>query len=213
MMERGSILWLVLAGVSIIAAPTSAEIVQPQITPQYGFGDQILSMSPIGQTFTSEDTKITYIGFAIFDMNPQLPIVPINVELFEGEGTDGTLLGTMPLQTSSDPLSLPDFLSSGNPRFLEADFSFATLNVGQIYTALLTTSNAQAGIYGEYWKNDIDGSVLQPDLYTGGYGFNYETQSPSYKGEFDLVFRATSVPEPAALILFALGGLILRRRR
>ena len=160
-----------------------AEIVQPQLTPQYGFGDQIQSMSPIGQTFTSEDAKITYIGFAIFDMNPQLPIVPINVELFEGEGTDGTLLGTMPLQTSSDPLSLPGFLLPvDNARFLEADFSFATLDVGQVYTALLTSSNGRAGVYGEYWKSDIDGSILQPDLYTGGYGFNYETQFPSYKG-------------------------------
>ena len=57
--------------------------------PQHAFGAQILSYSPIGQTFTAEDAKIQYIGFGISAMNPELPVVPITVELFEGSGIGG----------------------------------------------------------------------------------------------------------------------------
>ncbi len=202
-----SFIMLLLVSPSVFAGL----IVQPQLTSQYGFGCGISSGSLMGQTFTAEDAKIKYIGFAVFDQYPQLPFMPINIELFEGEGINGPLLGVETMMQSSDPLPLPNF--GINPRFLEADFSYVTLKVGQVYTALITVSHSNSGVFGEYWVSDLDGSILQPDLYTGGYGFSDFSQSPSYLGEFDLVFRVVPIPEPSTIILLGLGAILLRRKK
>jgi hypothetical protein len=133
-------------------------------------------------------------------MNPQVFPAPITVELFEGIGMGGASLGVVPL-VDVEPGS----------EFLDADFSSVRLTIGEIYTALLATTNARAAVWGEWWVSDVDGHVLQPDTYPGGEGFNNQSQYNS--GEFDLMFRVLSIPEPATLLLLALGGFGLMRRR
>lgn len=194
----------------LISVGFANTIIQDQSTPLYGFGESILPVSPMGQTFTAEDSKIGYIGFAVFDIDPEMPTVPIEVQLFQGEGIGGQLLGTAELLPSSDPMDLPGHLlpSDKNLRFIEADFSFVTLEVANVYTALLLSSNEKAAILGEYWIDSYS-NVLQADPYTGGRGFNNSTIPPE---EFDLVFRVTAIPEPATMLLFGLGGILLRKR-
>ena len=89
------------------------------------------------------------------------------------------------------------------------------LTVGQTYTALLSTSNARAGVCGIWWKSDIDDKIIRPDPYPGGRGFDRFRPleaPPLLLGEYDLMFRVTPIPEPATVLLVGLGGLVLRKR-
>ena len=66
--------------------------------------------SPAGQTFTAEDANIASIGFGLSDVNDDLPNLGLTVNLYEGIGTGGFLLGsdTM-IPTSGLHLTFVDF--------------------------------------------------------------------------------------------------------
>lgn len=187
----------------LAAAVQAGDIIQDQ----HNFAKQILSYSPIGQTFIAEDALISHIGFGLDDMNPQVgPIVPVNVELYEGLGSSATLLGSSPIEGLE-----PGFGEWPNPiEFFDADFSWATLTVGQDYTIILSTTSARAGVWGAEWVG-VDGTILGPDPYPGGEGF--DNQSSSTLAQHDLMFRVLPVPEPATLLMLGLGGFALLRKR
>lgn len=158
---------------------------------------QILHNSPIGQTFTAEDATIQSIGFKVGDYNPGYGPIALTVELFKGVGTGGLSLGSSPITG----------LTPGFNGFGDADFSFVTLTVGQIYTAILSSTSARGAVY-SYWWAYPDGTPYKPDPYIGGDMF-YTGNLKSYG---DLTFRVV-VPEPASAFLVIAGMGLFRLRR
>ncbi len=156
----------------------------------------IFHYSPIGQTFTAEDEYIQSIGFVLSDMNPGLGTLDVTIELFWGEGIGGPSLGSAPVEG----------LYPGLNSFFDANFDFVQLEVGQKYTAIVTSPNARAGVASVKWASP-GGTPIIPDPYTGGDFF----REGQIWDNFDAAFRV--VPEPTTLLLLGLGGLIVKRKR
>jgi hypothetical protein len=117
-------------------------------------GHQILYFSPIGQTFTAEDSHILFIGFKVEGWGQKVEPIALTVELFEGVGTGGLSLGSAPITG----------LTPGFSGFFDADFNSVTLTVGQVYTAIVSSTTAGAGVGTFFWG----GYTGAPDPYTGG---------------------------------------------
>ena len=159
---------------------------------QANWGYTINYHMPVGQTFTAEDAQIVSIGFAVGEANPHTPFAPIWVNLFQGEGTSGTLLGQAQL----------DGLEPGYNGFYDADFTSVTLTVGQVYTATLSSTSSRAEIRGTF-------NEPPPGPYAGGRAIFNGVLYPNR----DLAFRVQPIPEPCTLSLLALGGVALLRKR
>ncbi|MDY6782619.1 MAG: hypothetical protein SW833_08760 [Cyanobacteriota bacterium] len=118
---------LVLTSGSLVAEKArAASIIQPETD---GPTRQILFSSPTGQTFTAEDSAIRSIGFDVRDFNPTFAPndFDLTVSLFRGVGVTGQLVGS----------SVFTDLTTGFSGFVDFDFSTVTLEVGEIYTAIL----------------------------------------------------------------------------
>ncbi len=159
---------------------------------QFNGSIQILLASPVGQTFTAEDPKVT-IGFYIGDANPDFGPIDLSIELFYGAGVGGPSLGSAPVEG----------LSPGFAGFFYADFTSVPLTVGQVYTAIISSSSER-------------GAVATDDFnpYSGGV---YVLQGALIPG-MDAAFRVQpqAIPAPGAILLGSIGvGLVswLRRRR
>jgi hypothetical protein len=132
------------------------------------------------------------------DYNPDLGSIDITIELFQGEGIGGQSLGSAPVEG----------LYLGFNGFFDANFDFVRLEVGQMYTAILSSPNMRAAVRWFQWAYP-DGTPLYSDPYTGG-DVIFQGQIENY---IDATFRVTPVPEPATLLLLGLGAMMLRRRR
>ena len=171
------------------------------IQDRKNWGLQIQGFSPIGQTFTAEDAQIISIGFWVKDWNPSFGPIDLTVQLFQGVGTGGPSLGSAPIEG----------LSPGFDGFYDADFTSVSLTVGQVYTAIVSSSSIREGVLCFQWAWP-DGTPFAPDPYTGGAMIF----QGSVKPYADAAFRVVPIPAPGALMLGGIGlGFIgwLRRRR
>ncbi|MBD1890240.1 PEP-CTERM sorting domain-containing protein [Coleofasciculus sp. FACHB-SPT9] len=176
---------------------SAASIIQNKSTGT----NQILFFSPLGQTFTAEDTFIKSIGFYIEDDNPSNAPVPDNTSLTVSlyKGIIGTFLGS----------GIVDNLAEGFQGYVDVDFSSIPLTVGETYTAIVETNSP-------FRYLEIDGLR---DRYPGGSAILNGIPRDDIDTRFRvLVGETESVPEPASVLgLLAFGtlgaGSFLKRRR
>lgn len=197
---------VVTTGTAVSFAVMKANPVQAAsiIQDQTNGAIQILHASSIGQTFTAEDAFIESIGFSIADFSSfgedvNSSLVPndfsITVKLYEGIGTNGTLVGSGVFNQLFD-----DFNG-----WADVDFTSVVLNVGNTYTAIVEDENFRWGV--EYFDANayLGGHVLSPSGRVGD------------AENVDLRFRVlvretptpTSVPEPGTVAGLSLLGLSL----
>jgi hypothetical protein len=104
---------------------------------------QIQNFEEIGQSFTAEDSFVK-IAFGFVDFNQQNFNDALTVNLYEGNGSGGTLVGSVS-QTLTPGLGLPNNIPFPC-EFVDFDFSFVSLTVGNAYTALVDAQNSRWGI-------------------------------------------------------------------
>ena len=102
-------------------------------TSRDGARRQIQAFEEFGQTFTAEDTRIESISFWVVDVNQSFAPsdFDLTVQLFDGVGSGGSLLGTAVNST----------LVNGFEGFLPFDFTGVTLNIGSVYSSPTIAGN------------------------------------------------------------------------
>jgi hypothetical protein len=189
---------LITVGITgITQQAEAASIVQDSADAAY----QINFHSPLGQTFTAEDSWIDSIGFYIQDFNPH--IAPddfdIGVSLYEGVGSSGNLLGS----------GIYNTLTNGYVGWADIDFSSVVLNVGSTYTAIVTDNTVRWGL----------SLSANSDVYSGGSAIIFNELRPNSDLRFRVLASSKPVPEPASvlgLLSFAAIGttsLVTRKRQ
>lgn len=155
---------------------------------------QIYPASPIGQTFTAEDPRVT-IGFLVGDGNPSAGPIGLTIELLEGTGIGGTSLGTAPVEG----------LTPGYTGFFDADFTSVALVPGQSYTAIVSSTSL---------RGSVAFTSLNP--YAGGEMILAGSPTSVEDAAFRVQPQQAVIPAPGAILLGGIGaGLVswLRRRR
>lgn len=210
--------------VGALALALAAPLVPAQAaTIQVISGDQRSfipsAYGPAGQSFTAIDSNLTSFGFQFTALNPDSPSVPFVFTLRDGAGLTGAIIAT---RTFTPPASI----NSRTPTWFDFDITGTTVNIGSIYTAVLTSNSVRNGIVMGPNINIQNGQELSGDAYAGGRAFFTTEVYPNcaQTGNCDLNFRVsgtsavTAVPEPAtwlSLILGfgAIGGGLRRRAR
>lgn len=189
-----------LAVLSVLTAGlsnASADIIQTSVS---GGAHQINYYQPIGQSFTAVDSLISTISFYIEDFNPSLNPGDhsLTVTLYAGGTGAGSVVASSTYNSIAD----------GTNGFVDFDFSGVALNVGDVYSAMLTDDTSRWGVaYG--W-----GANYGDDAYAGGSNILFGSVSAG-----DLAFKvlapSTAVSSSGSLSLALLAGglLALQRRR
>jgi hypothetical protein len=179
-----------------VGQASAASIIQDQTDGTY----QILFFSPIGQTFTAEDTFIKSIGFYVRDFNPTAAPNDFSITINLYKGTSGVFLGS----------GVFDDLVDGFQGYADVDFSSIALTVGDTYTAIVEDDTVRWGLsIASDLGNLYPGGVL---IANGNLQDNIDTRFRVLTAETE------SVPEPnSALGLLAFGtlgaGSFLKRRQ
>ncbi|MEP0754933.1 PEP-CTERM sorting domain-containing protein [Trichocoleus sp. Lan] len=179
-----------------IQQASAASIIQDQTDGAY----QILAFSPIGQTFTAEDTFIKSIGFYIKDFNPTAAPNDFSITINLYKGTSGVFLGS----------GVFDDLVDGFEGYADVDFSYIALTVGDTYTAIVEDDTVR-------WGLSIASDLGDP--YPGGVAITNGNLQDNIDTRFRVLAAETeSVPEPNSVLgLLAFGtlgaGSFLKRRQ
>lgn len=197
---------LTVATVSVILSFATIEVKSARavsiIQDQQDFVAQIEALSPVGQTFTTEDASIKSIGFYVRDFNPQSAPndFSVAIRLYEGVGTSGVLLGSGVFSQLFDQFS----------GYADVDFSSAVLRPGARYTAILSDDTSRWGLEGF----DSTGLLLA-NAYLEGDAIIQGAIDPSSDLRFRVLANSTSVPEPSTVvgtIVFSGIGWLMKRK-
>ncbi len=169
------------------------------------FSSSIEFFSPIGQSFTPSLSGLDFVSVLMMDVGSP------NAGTFVAEihqGTDGALLATSQQDT------LPIGFGDGTRFGMDVDFNFShrvALTPGDLYSFIIRDTNPGAG--DNFFLSGTEGF----DSYPRGQEIEFGQVSTGLN--YDLFFREgiTSVPEPASLLLLAIGAAcaaaIARHRR
>lgn len=197
---------IILMNVKLMGNEALADIIQPEI------GDLDLFIEPgvpgvpgvqVGQSFTADGSvsRLDSIGFFYSHSDYDSPARTMTLDLFEGQGFGGPLIGSR-TTTGGFGNYWKDFLLDG-----------IVLSPGQVYSFRISSHYSAGGL-------PVDAYYFDPDNpYAAGSLIHANgTADPSA----DLTFRvlgspATDVPAPATISLLAVGliglGFVGRRRR
>ena len=208
----------ITAGIVVATVSGNASAATLEVTSGAQRSFILSAFGPVGQSFRAIDTNLTSFGFQFTALNLGRANLPFTFDLFSGE----TLMGTS-LATST--FTLPTSINSRTPTWFDFDITGTTVTVGQLYTAVLSSSSSRNGPVLGPDINIFTGAELSGDAYADGRAiFTREVYPNCAKtGNCDLNFRVTgttavaAVPEPASWALMIVGfGLVggtLRRRR
>ena len=296
MTERGSILWLVLLGVSIIAAPCAAEIVQginidfvtignpgnpgdtrtdyPDSAEPYGCGavgheyqlgkyeitngqwDAFVSLAgaPTGNPSAAYDGSVYWTG----DNIPTNSVSWYEAAQFcnyltSGDKSEGAYLfsgdNTNPgdfldidrdaavsaygiayvIPTEDEWYKAAYYTGSGYSTYangtdvapiedVDSNYDYETGCQPWIVGTGTEEQNGMFDMMGNVYEwnetlTDLKRGLRGGSYYGGSFRSSSRGSSTPNNESINVGFRVASVPEPATLILFALGGLMLRRRK
>jgi hypothetical protein len=166
----------------------AGEILQPQIAGAVNIG----IYSPMGQTFTAEDSRISTIGFDVWEGTFGGPPEALTYNLLQGAGIGGDLLGSGSIT-----------LSNNFSGYADVNFSSVTLTVGQVYTVLLSEPS-DTYVVDRNFLSALPGYIN----YKGGDAIEQGLIQPGT----DLTFRIEPLPEPGVLALSTAGFIALGAR-
>jgi hypothetical protein len=203
MKKKSVILGLVFGLFFLITAAQAGIIEQTAGTAGRG-----LEFYRPGQTFTAEDALIDMISFEFSCSTILTPASSLEVNLYEWD-SDTDSLGAL-VSSAPNSTTLPVF--QGGFSWVEFDFTGTALTVGEEYAAFAVDPPPE----NDPWGYLVRWNTVS-DEYTGGtalFGINGVAPTPARDG-YDLNFRVTPVPVPAAVWLLGSGliGLIGIRRR
>jgi hypothetical protein len=197
---RVKLLPLVLAAAVLAAAPRLASadpIIQPHLS-----GASSLAVG-FGQSFTADDAFFDDVTIWYDDFNAFLGPATITVELYQGVGFGGALLGSA-TRSLEGLMGLQTF-----------DFAPIATTLGSLYSFRVSSVSGR-GAAGLFQHSFPSGGLIDPARpdYAGGHLLDI-AGVPSVL--FDLTFQVNtaSVPEPGTLACIGLGLAIagLRRRQ
>lgn len=164
-----------------------------------GTGTVFILSNDIGQTFTPTLNSLNVVELWLMDTGPfdgATETLAVNIY-----GLDGTVLG------SSGPQIFPDLYGGGVPVLTHFDLAPVTLVPGTKYVIGFNVSTTGAFV-------TLGAAGYDPGTYVGGGFWRWSTIAESQTADISfLEGPAARVPEPASMMMFAVGllGYVGRR--